>query len=172
MVNVQHFFSIAPERVTSDPRIILHFLADDPALPAGKHYVTLLDGEHFIFATAHQRAGSIHGMDDAWIGGSQLELPVLALKPLTSLMAHHFYTVSHRTLRNQAVFRYSECLAGEALSLVRDYATPGYMIRNHARKVHLTWAGEEWVQELRLADNLLFEQGYHGALTQLANDYA
>ncbi|HMW49542.1 MAG TPA: hypothetical protein PK011_15865 [Marinagarivorans sp.] len=150
----------------------MHFLADDSAVPLGKHYVTLLDGAHFIFVTAYQCAGQMPPMEDAWEGGSQLELPVLALKPLTTQMAWHFYTVSHRTLRSQAVFRHEELFAGETLSLGRDYVTPGYTIRNHARKVHLPWASEEWVQEFRLADNLLFEQGYHAALTQLANDYA
>ncbi|HNG59687.1 MAG TPA: hypothetical protein PKZ52_07655 [Cellvibrionaceae bacterium] len=169
---MQDFFSIQPERATSDPRVVLHFLADDSAVPLGKHYVTLLDGAHFIFVTAYQCAGQMPPMEDAWEGGSQLELPVLALKPLTTQMAWHFYTVSHRTLRSQAVFRHEELFAGETLSLGRDYVTPGYTIRNHARKVHLPWASEEWVQEFRLADNLLFEQGYHAALTQLANDYA
>lgn len=169
---MQYFFPIQPEQVLSDPRIILHFLADDPSTQTGKHYVTLLEGGYFIFVTAYQSAIDAFGNHDRlWLGGTQLELPVMGLKPLITALEHHFEHTYHLSLRSQVVFKYAKTIQGEPLSLSRDYVLPGYSLKNHARKVHFPCAGDEWVQDLRLADSLLFEQGYCAALKQLADEY-
>lgn len=169
---MRYFCPIQPEQVFSDRRGILHFRADDPTTQTGKHYVTLLDGGYFVFVTAYQSVNDTYVKNDRlWQGGTQLELPAMGLKPLIIALEHHVEHTHHLSLRNQAVFKYAKTIEGEPLSLSRDYVLPGYILKNHARKVHFPWAGDEWVQSLRLADSVLFEQDYCAVLRQLAEDY-
>ncbi|HMU65526.1 MAG TPA: hypothetical protein PKE57_00195 [Cellvibrionaceae bacterium] len=168
-----YFVPILPEQVFTDPRICLHFLADDANTQAGRHYLTLLDAGYFIFVIAYQTALTPLNADDpCWQGGTQIELPVSGLGPMLTALEHHYAHTRHHSLRSQAVFKYTKSVADEVLSLSRDYVLPGYALKNHTRKVHLPWAHDDWKQELRLADDLLFTQGYYAALKQLADDYA
>lgn len=168
-----YFLPIQPEQALKDPRICLHFLADDTATRAGKHYLTLLDSGYFIFATAYQTAtDSIEPRNALWLGGTHIELPVGALLPMLTALEHHYHATRHLSLRSQAVFKYTKTIAAESLSLGRDYVLPGYVLKNNSRKVHLPWAHESWKQELKLSDALLFEQGYCARLKQLANDHS
>jgi hypothetical protein len=176
MMNEHYFYPIQPQQVFTDARMCLHFCADDPTTLTGKHYITLVERGYFIFVTAYQTAGASSAdrpspTNALWLGGTQLELHTSGLQPLITALELHHAHVQHLSLRNQAVFKYTKTCAGERLSLSRDYAVPGYRFMNHARKTHQPWADDAWKQELRLPDNLLFEQGYGAALKKIAAHY-
>lgn len=170
VISVQDFLFVQPDRVFYDARVRLHYRVDDPGTFCGRHYLTLKDHDHFIFVVAYRRSSDMSLNDtEAWQGGTQLEMPVEGLAPMLNALESHYHTASHLSLRSQAVFKYTKTVADEALCLTRDYVLPGYTVKNHSRKVHFPWAGQDWVQEFRLADSVLFDEGYCGALKQLVS---
>lgn len=166
---MQDFLFVQPDRVFDDARVCLHYRVDDPGTCCGRHYLTLRDHDHFIFVVAYQRGSDLCPREkETWLGGTQLEMPAEGLAPMLSALECHYHNASHLSLRSQAVFKFTKTFAGEALCLTRDYVSPGYIFKNHSRKVHFPWAGQEWVQEFRLTDSVLFDEGYCAALKQLA----
>jgi hypothetical protein len=170
---------VSPEQALRDPRVVSRAIYSDPIARNGKYFLILKEDQHFIFVVAFQHINkTINPSGESWSGGTQIELPALALPWMLSRIDEHQALImrpragrepTDRAFQPAAIEGANVNLFGEQLMLSRMSNDSGYALENRSRCVHLPWANANWHQKIELTDQVLFEQGYWTILKKLGD---
>lgn len=163
---MKKFENIDPNKIDTDPRVILKFTEYVDAIERDSFYYLLQDDGYLIWA-GRDLFPSINGAPSKWSGGTDLEFPASGLAWFINVLEEKFFKTEAEGGLEKGKFAYEEEIMGERLCVSRMFGTSGYAFRNYSRRDYVTTLYES-PQQASFSDELLFEKGLFDQLKVIA----